>query len=295
MKKNLTALVFLCLILVSSRGFTQDYRGIWQGYISDIDGRYYNTDYTLDVKTQEGNVVTGRGYIFSEHWQTHESTLDFIGDISKNTLRITELSVVKSITTFPRHTVCIKFADLKFSTKNNVDYLTGNWNGSTEEETDCIPGRVYLKRVSVGQSMAVTDSIPEIVMREIRQDKSTAIAFRETVLTKPVVIDVNTRLIFLEITDYLKPDNDTVSVYYNRRLIINRLGIKKQTFTFPLRLDRQSGLNEIIMYANNLGAIPPNTSELIIRDGKGNHKVLIESTKQTSAVIYLRYVPSKSL
>ena len=293
MNKRVFILVFPCMFLVSSVGFTQDYKGIWIGYLTGM-GPYYNTNYTLDVKTQEGNVITGRAYVYSEHYLTHEGVLDFIGDINKNTLKITELSILKSIVTLPRQALCIKFADLKFSSKNNFDYLTGNWNGSTEEETDCIPGEVYLKRISPGQSKS-TDSIPEVVMQQIREDKSLAITFMETDLIKPVVINVNTRIITLEVKDYLRQDNDTISIYYNRKLLINRLGIKKQSFIYPVRLERQSGLNEIILFANNLGEVPPNTSQLIIRDGKSAQKVNIESTKQTSAVIYLRYVPSKSL
>lgn len=292
MNKRLGILV-LYLFLVSSDGFTQDYKGLWIGYLTSI-GPYYNTNYTLDIKTQEDNLITGRAYIYSEHYLIHEGILDFIGDINKNTLKITELSILKSIVTLPRHALCIKFADLKFSSKNNIDYLTGNWNGSTEKKDECIPGEVYLKRISSGQSKDV-DSIPEVVMQEIRQDKSRAITFMETDLTKPLVINVNSRIITLEIKDYMRQDNDTISIYYNRKLLINRLGIKKQSFIYPIRLERESGLNEIILFANNLGEVPPNTSQLIIRDGKSAQKINIESTKQTSAVIYLRYVPSNSL
>jgi len=284
----------LYLFLISSIGFPQDYKGIWQGYISGIGGPYKNTNYTLNIKTQQGNVVIGRAYIFSDYYRIHESTLDFIGDINKNTLKITELSIIRSITTLPRQVVCIKFADLKLSSKNNINYLTGYWNGSTEEGIHCIPGEVYLKKISPGQSDDI-NSIPEVVMQEITQDQSRTITFRETELTKPVVINVNSRQITLEINDYMREDNDTVSVYYNRKLIIDKLRIKKQPYQYSLRLERQAGLNEIILYANNLGAIPRNTSQLIIRDGISIQKVLIESTKQISAVIYLRYTPNKSL
>jgi hypothetical protein len=109
------------------------------------------------------------------------------------------------------------------------------------------------------------------------------------------VINVYSRQVGLEIKDYLRSDNDTISIYYNRKLLIDRLGIKKQPFRYSVRLERQSGLNEVILYANNLGEIAPNTSELIIDDGVKQQKILIESTKKTSAVIYLRYAPVKSL
>jgi hypothetical protein len=56
-----------------------------------------------------------------------------------------------------------------------------------------------------------------------------------------------------------------------------------------IRLDPLAGLNEIVLYAHNLGLIPPNTCLLTVDDGKSKQKVRIESTKQKSAVIYLNY------
>lgn len=50
-------------------------------------------------------------------------------------------------------------------------------------------------------------------------------------------------------------------------------------------------LNEIILFAENLGKIPPNTSQLIIIDGTNTYRLIIESDLQKSAAIYLKYKP----
>lgn len=287
--KKLSVTFFL--LFASLTALTQDYTGIWNGYLTANGGPYPNTNYTLDVKTQQGDVITGRAYIYNEYYLTHEGVLDFIGDIKRNTLRITELSVLQSVITFPRHAICIKFANLRYSNRNNVSYLTGTWDKSElQEEIDCIPGNVVLKKVVPGHKTDL-DSIPAFVMKQIAEDKSRAITFMQTELIKPLIVNVSSRLLTLEIKDYMRPDNDTISIYYNRSLVVNRLGIGKQTFLYPVKIERQSGLNEIILYANNLGEVPPNTSELIIRDGTRAQRINIESTKQTSAVIYLRYSP----
>lgn len=60
---------------------------------------------------------------------------------------------------------------------------------------------------------------------------------------------------------------------------------------YTLRLNRNQELHEIILYAENLGKIPPNTSNLRIYDGVKEHQILIRSTKEVSAVVYLRYAP----
>lgn len=42
---------------------------------------------------------------------------------------------------------------------------------------------------------------------------------------------------------------------------------------YTVRLDRYSELNEFILYAENLGEVPPNTSMLTVIDGERKHKI----------------------
>jgi len=89
----------------------------------------------------------------------------------------------------------------------------------------------------------------------------------------------------------LKEDGDIISVYHNRRPFIRNQLIVNSPSTHTLRLNRNQQLHEIILYAENLGKIPPNTSNLRIYDGVKEHQVLIRSSKEVSAVVYLRYAP----
>ena len=117
--------------------------------------------------------------------------------------------------------------------------------------------------------------------------------FLKTKLARPVVIEVTDNVIQLEIKDYLKEDGDIVSVYHNRNSFIRNLPIINKPSYHTLRLNRNQELHEIILYAENLGRIPPNTSTLKIFDGIREHQVLIQSSREVSAVIYLRYVPAQ--
>jgi hypothetical protein len=115
--------------------------------------------------------------------------------------------------------------------------------------------------------------------------------FLQTKLARPIVIEITENVVRLEIKDYLREDGDIISVYHNRRPFIrNQLIVNKPT-NHTLRLNRNQELHEIILYAENLGKIPPNTSNLRIYDGVKEHQVLIRSTKEVSAVVYLRYAP----
>jgi hypothetical protein len=189
--------------------------------------------------------------------------------------------------------LCIKLANMNFTHKDGIDYLTGSWNGSLESGNICAPGKVYLQRYNAKKPDGI-EPIPDEVMKMIADDRSTSMKFLGTELMEPVIINVTNSVIQFQLDDYMRDDSDTVSVYMNRDPVLSKIRISKKPKNFVMRLDKRSELTEIIMYAENLGKVPPNTSNLTIIDGIKKYRVLIQSTKEKSAVIYLRY-PGKTL
>jgi type IV secretory pathway VirB9-like protein len=51
--------------------------------------------------------------------------------------------------------------------------------------------------------------------------------------------------------------------------------------------------NELIMYAENLGSIPPNTALMIVTVGDKRYEVNISSTEQTNGAVRFRYKSQK--
>ncbi|MBI1222465.1 MAG: hypothetical protein GC180_07670 [Bacteroidetes bacterium] len=71
--------------------------------------------------------------------------------------------------------------------------------------------------------------------------------------------------ILVKVWDSQKIDGDTISLYCNGKPLIYHqpLTAKKDSFWFPLK----EGENELLLYAHNLGSIPPNTVTIIIQLG----------------------------
>lgn len=270
----------------------QNYTGIWQGYITASEGgvEYYNSGYTLNVKSQQGDIITGSSYIYGRYTLKFEGFLDFMATVNSNESKsaLTELKILNYKTSNDTFKLCIKLADMDFTHKNGIDYLTGNWNGATVRGEECAPGKVYLQRYNPQKPDGI-EPIPSDVMKMITEDKSAKMKFLGTELMNPVIINVNNSVIQLQVEDYMKEDGDTVSVYLNREALLSKIRISKKPKKFTARLDKRSNLTEIIMYAENLGKIPPNTCTLTIIDGERKHRISIQSTKEASAVIYLRY------
>jgi len=113
------------------------------------------------------------------------------------------------------------------------------------------------------------------------------IANRSNELVKSITVH-NTE-IYLNIYDDGAIDNDTVSVYYDNKLIISKARISDQPVKATLQIEPSGHPHELVMVAENLGDIPPNTSLMVVRDGDKKYEVRIVSTEQKNAVISFQY------
>lgn len=100
------------------------------------------------------------------------------------------------------------------------------------------------------------------------------------------IIWIDTDSIELHLYDNGKIDNDTVSVFFNRRPIAE----KKQLSLKPIiiKLALEPGINEIAMFAINLGDIPPNTALCIVYAGKQRHDINLSSNLATNGTIRIQ-------
>jgi hypothetical protein len=119
--------------------------------------------------------------------------------------------------------------------------------------------------------------------------------FHNTEIKKVTEIVVNHPSLQIRLYDYLRIDNDTVSVYLNRDVLAKNIRVSKQAVKLDFKLDTRIDLNEILLFAENLGQVPPNTSLIEIIDGSKKYRLKIESDKQKTAGIYLRYKPRNQI
>ena len=278
------------LLLVSISGLAQDFKGVWLGYMdTDLQNiRTLSVNYILHVKEQDNNIVNGKAYLYRDNPLRAEGILDFIGVINKGSLRINELKILHSkIPSDTARFLCIKDLKLNLTHEDGIDNLTGTFTGAGENLISCYPGNVYLQRFTDANKQ----NIPQNYLTTILLDARDPNVFLQTKLARPIVIEITENVVRLEIKDYLREDGDIISVYHNRRPFIKNQMIVNKPSNHTLRLNRNQELHEIILYAENLGKIPPNTSNLRIYDGVKEHQILIRSTKEVSAVVYLRYAP----
>ena len=103
----------------------------------------------------------------------------------------------------------------------------------------------------------------------------------------PLVKQIETEAgdIKIDLYDNGEIDGDTVTIYHNNTLLVAQQRLSQKPITFHLAIDAAHPHHELVMVANNLGSIPPNTSLMIVNANGKRYEVFISSTEQKNAKV----------
>lgn len=142
--------------------------------------------------------------------------------------------------------------------------------------------------------MTETTSSPQNIMVQpkattITETAKKLLSMRRTELVR--TLDVADDSVRIDLYDNADPDDDSVSVFYNNELVQYKQILSAQTpIRFYVKVDSVSTHNDLLMYAENLGKVPPNSAIMIITDSKHRYEVPLISTYQKTAAVRLRKV-----
>ena len=118
---------------------------------------------------------------------------------------------------------------------------------------------------------------------------------QETFITRPkkyvLELDINNPTIKIELYDNGQIDYDSVTIYLNSKLVVPTTMLTHKAITITLALDETLAFNELSMFANNVGLIPPNTAAMILYDGTTRHEIMMSSDLDRTATIKLKRKP----
>jgi hypothetical protein len=110
---------------------------------------------------------------------------------------------------------------------------------------------------------------------------------RSNVLVRTITVHSNE--LELKIYDDGAIDHDTVSVYLDKKQVINHAMLTDRPLVLTLHLDESEDYHELVMVAENEGEIPPNTSLMIVKAGDKEYEVRITSTEQKNAMVIFKF------
>ncbi len=111
--------------------------------------------------------------------------------------------------------------------------------------------------------------------------------------SNPLIKTITTNYpdITIELYDNGEVDGDTITVYDNNKVIAWKKGLTDKPITLNIKADANTPTHELVMVADNLGTMPPNTALMVVTTGGKRYQVFISSDTQKNAKVIIDYQP----
>ncbi|HNF44230.1 MAG TPA: LamG domain-containing protein, partial [Ferruginibacter sp.] len=148
--------------------------------------------------------------------------------------------------------------------------------------------RIYNRALSLEEITALCNEQPD-TPKAVIPVKKDSIPAKEPVLEKRSndlvrTIPVDHDSISVTLYDNAEVDGDSITLIYNGKILTTHQRLTDKPLTFYIKIARDSP-NELVMYAENLGSIPPNTALMIINDGNKRYELNIKSTESSNGMV----------
>lgn len=109
---------------------------------------------------------------------------------------------------------------------------------------------------------------------------------RENVVNDEIEVDSDS--LKIDFYDNGEVDGDSISIFFNNKIMAFHQKLSTQSIHFDVVLDSLKKVNELTMFAENLGTIPPNTALMIIHDGLKTYNIRLLSNLEKNATIKIK-------
>ncbi len=300
-------LLIILILLVSLHSHSQSVFGYWYGY-ANVKTKNSASNYLVEIVLQpEKNYVKGiLNYYFKNTYRSVPVKGNFNAATRQLSLYNIPITYYGSFSNFEVDCNMNMQATLRVS--KGGSFLAGSFVGLPDYRNTCTDISFNLKlNADISKKDSVLKAISEykeqvqvwkpsyddtLVGASVIQRKVTNyVTERQYTERENVVvneIEVESDSLKVSLYDNGEIDGDMISIFYNRVLILNNQKLTHKSIKLDLVLDSLKAVNEISMFAENLGLIPPNTALMIIEDGKNKYEVRLSSSLEKNGSIKIK-------
>jgi hypothetical protein len=182
------------------------------------------------------------------------------------------------------------------------NYTTGTNDPYVIDSISKLP--FYTKEIVVSFPTAKPKKPGMVMIPQQTESKKTVVPEREEVAivtpktieqkfisrTKKVftTIPVEGDSVSLSFYDNAIVDGDSISLFLDGKMLFSHIKLADKPYVVKIAVSDLGDASELIMVAENLGTIPPNTSYMVANVGNKRYTANLSSTEETSAVIKLK-------
>lgn len=252
--------------------------GIWTGHLSQTD-RAYEFYYELELK--EGG--TGYSKIMSEeNGGSARQMLKWRLNEARDSLIVEEQGVVEK--TDPNWRWCIKKLKMRLDEDISHFGFTGVWEGrldatETQKAGACAPGKLYLEK-------PILDKEVKANIRGLQTQTAMTSQGRKLKLQR--TIQVNAPELTISVWDNGTEDGDVITLFFNGHQLAKQHRISKNKSNYRVKLNGNE--NFLILQAEDLGSIRPNTVAVSINDGIREQTLVMSADFEENGAVLIRKI-----
>jgi hypothetical protein len=250
--------------------------GSWAGSLSQSD-REYGFYFEMNLATND----IGTSYIVAEGNGgscTHDMTWILIG----NSFNFSENEIVRKEK--PKWKWCIKSGSLTFREEANKYVMEGKWEGYIEgftmETGACASGNLYLEKPIIRSREEFQKM--DISMYEVKQNREVKVAR---------MLEVHSPNLKIKVWDNGIVDGDVLSLFLNGEMLFDNHRVTKNKRGINVEL--KEDINLLILHAEDLGDIKPNTVAVSIHDGVKEQILILSSNLRESGAVMIKQFKMK--
>jgi hypothetical protein len=256
------------------RALPPSMKGKWSGILSQSD-----RDYGFFFELNLDHAPQGTSYIVSEgNGGSARMQLNWTYDEAQPRLSFQESSILQKED--PAWPWCIKSAELRYERENSRLVLRGPWEGYIEgfdmESGACASGQLYLEKPILTESVV---QLQETIEQPYQNENHRKIEVQR-------VIEVKSSNIKIKIWDNGTVDGDVATLYLNGERILHNYRVSKRRIGIPVSLAQND--NFLVLHAEDLGDIRPNTVAVSIDDGEREQVIIVSSNLEESGAVMIR-------
>ena len=147
-----------------------------------------------------------------------------------------------------------------------------------------------IKKDSLTKTGSFVHAMPEKIKENIKKQPENLPVFSDIHFEKRSsdvlkTIEIEGEDFKVDLYDNGVVDGDSISLFYNGVLILSHKRLSEKPITLTLDATTDKAINELTMYAENLGTYPPNTALMVVNDGDKRYEVRISSDLKKSGTI----------
>lgn len=278
----------------------QDITGVWTGYLQTPGSKL---DYELTISKGDKKLNGYSLIIYPKDGIENIGIKEAKIKQGKKEILIEDGELVYD-NFITRPTRVKMFGKLSLATKDTLMMLRGTFSTRSLDfrDTRTYSGEIYLEKsgIPLSSKLLITldeinfphhlSFIPTVKKKAIPELTISPRSKTNRKIVKIRDIDFSSDSLLLSFYDNGTIDGDTVTISLNGKILVEKLGLKANAFkiTIPTAGIKSGDSLLLVMQAESLGLIPPNTGLLIIQDGSTRHEIRFEGDLQKSSAVMLR-------